>query len=53
MRKKILKSVKSVIIASALCAGLALGAFAAASGTELGEHVVTVAAWPGFAEGVY
>lgn len=52
MRKKFLKSVKSVIIASALCAGLALGAFAAASGAELGDHVITVAAWPGFIEGI-
>lgn len=52
MKKHVLKSTKSIVVAVAICAGLALGAFAAVAGAETpSSNIAGFAPW--FIEGGY
>lgn len=52
MKKNVSKKVKSIVIAMAVCAGLALGALGVASGSDL-QTTSVVATHPNFIGGTY
>lgn len=52
MKKNVLKSVKSIIIATAVCAGLAFGALSTVSASGSTEQTI-VATHPNFSIGLF